>query len=198
MRGIVEQWVTAMKKGHLTKTEAWLVLQSALWHTLSCPLPAINLMKAQCKTIMAPAIEYVLNTMGVCKHFPRSLLFAPEKLFGLGISHIFFIQDIYRLQDIIFHTSTCSITGKLYKSTMELLIIELGSSLSLQELPFQEVKSLLINTLIKSSWDFLSSNNLYLRHDLEWSIPRENDTEIMTRFYLEKVPLDALSHINLC
>ena len=81
---------------------------------------------------------------------------------------------------------------------MELLIIELGSSLSLQELPFQEVKSLLINTLIKSSWDFLSSNNLYLRHDLEWSIPRENDTEIMTRFYLEKVPLDALSHINLC
>lgn len=86
----------------------------------------------------------------------------------------------------------------LYKSTMELLIIELGSSLSLQELPFQEVKSLLINTLIKSSWDFLSSNNLYLRHDLEWSIPRENDTEIMTRFYLEKVPLDALSHINLC
>ena len=184
------------EESHLTKTEAWLVLQSALWHTLSYPLPAINLMKAQCKTIMAPATEYVLNTMRVCKHFPRSLLFAPEKLFGLGISHIFFIQDIYRLQDIIFHTSTYSITGKLYKSTMELLIIELGSSLSLQELPFQEVKSLLMNTLIKSSWDFLSSNNLYLRHDLEWSIPRENDTEIMTRFYLEKVPLDALSHIT--
>jgi hypothetical protein len=79
--------------------------------------------------------------------------------------------------------ATSSITGKLYRSTLELMIIEVGSSLNLTELPFQEIKGMLTDTQIKSSWDFLSINDLYIAHDIEWIPPWEADTKVMTTFF---------------
>ncbi len=83
-----------MKTGHLSKTEVWHSLQSTLWRTLSYPLPAINLTRAQCKSIMAPVIAYALNGMRICKNFPRALVFSPEQLFSLGIPHLILCRNL--------------------------------------------------------------------------------------------------------
>jgi len=60
------EWAAAMKNGHLSHTEAWVALQSTLWWTLSYPVPAFNLTRKQCEWMMAPAIEYILNALGIC------------------------------------------------------------------------------------------------------------------------------------
>jgi hypothetical protein len=38
---------------------------------------------------MSIVLQYALPAMGVCKNFPRSLVFVPKDFFGHGIKHLF-------------------------------------------------------------------------------------------------------------
>jgi hypothetical protein len=183
MRQMATKWASEMKKGNLSKSEAWISLISTLWRSLSYPIPGLNLTKDQCEKIMAPALAYVLPAMGICHMFPRDLVFASERYFGLGIPHLYTMQKIYRLVDIQNHTATLSITGSLYQATLELLIIELGSTEDLHKLPFLDLHWLTSNSLIKSTWEFLYHNELTLCHNIRFPQPRERDIEIMSVFF---------------
>jgi hypothetical protein len=111
MMNMARDWVALMREGNLSRSEMWMAVQSTLWRTLIYPLPAINLMKKECEAIMAPIIEYILPALGICRNFPRSIVFAPKEFFGLGIQHLHTIQEILRLKDIVQHTFQESITG---------------------------------------------------------------------------------------
>jgi hypothetical protein len=45
---------------------------------------------------------------------------------GLDISHLFFLQEISRLKDIILHNFNDRLTGKLYRTSMEIFFLETG------------------------------------------------------------------------
>jgi hypothetical protein len=147
---------------------------------------------------MAPALEYALSAMGICRHFPRALVFAPEKFFGLGTPHLYTIQEIYRLSDLILHNTKETMTGLLSKSTLELLIIELGSTIDLHLLPFTQLQGLVSNSLIKSTWEFLHIHSIRLCHNISLSAPRKDDVNIMTVFYQQHLPSDILEQLNKC
>jgi hypothetical protein len=68
-------WVKQMRTGAIRKEETWLALQSTIWRTFSYPLNATNLTKIQCNSIMSPILNYALPAMGVCRNFPRVLVF---------------------------------------------------------------------------------------------------------------------------
>jgi hypothetical protein len=42
------------------------------------------------------------------------------------MQHRFTMQEIARLKDLVIHTFNDTLTGQLYKSSLELLLIELG------------------------------------------------------------------------
>jgi hypothetical protein len=62
---------------------------------------------------MAPLLHYALPAMGVCCNFPRSKVFAPTSHLGLGLQHLYTLQEIIRLNDIVTHVSKDTITRKL-------------------------------------------------------------------------------------
>jgi hypothetical protein len=136
--------------------------------------------------------------MGICCMFPRDLVFAPNRYFRLEIPHLYRMQEIYRLLDILNHTATLTITGSLYQATLELLVIELGSTEDLHKLPFPDLHRLMTNSLLKSTWQFLYHNELTLCHNIHFPRPRERDIEIMTAFFADQLPIDILDHINKC
>jgi hypothetical protein len=124
-------WADHMRTGIITKAETWLALNSTIWRTFSYPLNALNLSKKQCEQIMSPVLNYALPAMGVCRTFPRDLVFSPIKYAGLGIKHIYTLQEIARLKDILQHTYDNTTTGKLYRTSLEHLILEIGISTDL-------------------------------------------------------------------
>ncbi len=75
---------------------------------------------------MFPFLQYGLPAMGICRYFPCKLVFVPTKYMGLGMQHLYTIQEISRLKDIIDCTYKVTTTGNLYKTTLESLILELG------------------------------------------------------------------------
>jgi hypothetical protein len=80
-----------MCTGVIKKSETWLALNSTIWRTFSYPLNATNLTKT------SPVINHALPAMGICRNFPRALVFSPTKYAGLGIKHLYTVQEIARL-----------------------------------------------------------------------------------------------------
>jgi hypothetical protein len=85
-----------MKQDRCKRSEVWIALQSTIWRALSYPLQAINLSKKQWETIMAILLNYALPAMGICRNFPRVIVFAPKQSLGLGLQHQHMIQETTR------------------------------------------------------------------------------------------------------
>jgi hypothetical protein len=86
-------WADQMRTGAPARHNASLAINSTIWRTLSYGLPATNLTKAQCKKIMSPVIQYGLPALGICKTFPRTIIHAPVTDMGLGLHHLYTLQE---------------------------------------------------------------------------------------------------------
>jgi hypothetical protein len=197
MLSAVKVWVVGLRTGKLSKEESWLALQSTILHTLAYPLPVLRLSKAQCEAIMEPLFRYCLPSLGICRNFPRKLVFSTLDYMGLNFIHLFTLHDIVRLKDIVFHTMNNTLTGKLYTSSLELLLLELGCSTSYSWDPVA-IDLLATDSLIKAIWCFLFSNRITLVHTIKLEFSRENDCFIMEALCAIGTPLDDLKRCNHC
>jgi hypothetical protein len=89
---------------------------------------------------------------------------------GLNIQHLFWLQESVRIKDIILHTFNDTLTGSLYKTSLELFFLELGISPD-NTLPDPSLVTLLTTpSLIQSTMVFLSLHHIQLRHSIS-SLP---------------------------
>jgi hypothetical protein len=100
-------WADHMCTGVITKAETWLALNSTIWRTFSYPLNALNLSKKQRSGLQS------------------------DKLCRFRNKHIYTLQEIARLKDILQHTYDNTTAGKLYRTSLEHLILEIGISTDL-------------------------------------------------------------------
>ena len=114
MKTTAVKWADGMRTGRISMYKVWLAITSTIWNALTYSISATNLSKQQCEDIMAPILMYGLPALGICRYFPRKLVFAPIKYMGLGIPHLYTIQEIAKLKDIIHHTYKTTTTGDLY------------------------------------------------------------------------------------
>jgi hypothetical protein len=149
MLAAANKWAENLRTGKISRNEAWLALQSTIMRTLVYPLPAIRLTKSQCESIMAPLLHFCLPAMGVCRNFPRKLVHSTLDYIGLDIKHLFLLQEIMHIKDIILHNFNATLTGQLYRVSMELFFIELGITPSLLLTRQKAVDCLTTPSLVK-------------------------------------------------
>jgi len=99
---------------------------------------------------------------------------------------------------MIDHTSRNTNTGKLYRASTEHLILEVGMGQELLDLPYSELGFLGTDSIVKSTWKFLSQHNLRLKHDITIDLPREFDRPIMTAFFTAGYRDVEIAAINRC
>jgi hypothetical protein len=198
MRDQAIKWADCMRTGRIPREDAWLAFYSTLWKTLTYPLPALNLSKEECGKILASVLMYLLPAMGICRNFPRALVFSSIKYMGLGLKHLHATQEISRLRDIINHTYRRSTTGQLYRLSLETLFLELGLGTDLSEVPKDALQLLAANLLVKSTCEFLLQHNLELIHDIKLQPPRENDLSIMEECIKHNPSHPELLALNRC
>jgi hypothetical protein len=71
-----------------------------------------------------------------------------------------------RLRDIIYHTTYRMDTRALYKTLLEILLIELGMGKDLSSISYAASSHLVTKSLIKSTWKFLDEHSIHLKHDI--------------------------------
>jgi hypothetical protein len=166
--------------------------------TLCYPLSAINLTKKQCDNLMIPLLSYVLPAIGVCRTFPRDLIFAPTKYLGLGLKHIHTVQEITRLTDILYHVMQDSLLGSLYKTSLSGLILEIGLDSPLHSISYQRFEHVVTPSLINSTWEFLHHSQIELKHDLPMQKQRLGDRALMSILVSLEPTKDQLARLNRC
>jgi hypothetical protein len=76
---------------------------------------------------MAPVLEAGLPTSGICRTFPRDVVYVPLKYQGIALSYLFIAQGIkYILTVVEFGYDIKTLTGQLLKGNLEALKLELG------------------------------------------------------------------------
>jgi hypothetical protein len=198
MKELAIQWADCMRTGRISRDDAWLSFYSTIWKTLSYPLPALNLSKEECEKIMALILQYLLPAMGICRTFTRALVYNSVKYMGIGIHHPYTIQEILRIKDILRRVHKHSTTGKLYRSSLEVLILEIGMGEEIQNLPEDVVDTLATDSLVKSTCQFLQKYDLTLLHDIKIKPLREDDQLIMKAFYALSPTSSELMALNRC
>jgi hypothetical protein len=138
LQSVIDTWVQKLSSGKLSCQDMWIALNSTIFRTLSYPLPVLNLTRQQWESLLKPLLKFALPSLGVCHHYPRSLVFAPEGVFGIGLPHLYTCQEIACLKDMVLHTTNNTTTRALYRSSLELLHIELGSFLPLSMMPYDK------------------------------------------------------------
>jgi hypothetical protein len=147
---------------------------------------------------MSPLLQYALPAIGVCRTFPRDIVFAPTKYSGLGIKHLFTIQEITRIKDIISHTTRNTLLGDLYRQSLTILLLELGLGTVLHTIDYKRFGPLATTSLIKSSWGFLAENHLELSHNITLPPQRLDDELIMSALANLTLSTENLCHLNRC
>jgi hypothetical protein len=187
-----------MQTGRISREDAWLAFYSTIWKTLSYPLPALNLSRVEWDKIMAPILQYLLPAMGICRNFPRALVYNSVKYMGVGVQHPYTIQEIVQIKDILSHVHRRTITGDLYRTSFEILLLEIGMGAELNQIPQEVMFSLATESLVKSTCNFLQTYDLSLYHDIKIKPLREKDQLIMRALYDAGPTISELESLNRC
>jgi hypothetical protein len=196
MQAAAVKWADNLRTGSISRNEAWIALQSTILRTLAYPLPALRLTKDQCAAIMAPILRYCLPALGICRNFPRKLVFLTLDYMGLNLQHLYILQEIVRIKDIILHCFNDTFFGKLYRTSLELFVIELGMNYTPPSMTV--IKLLTTPTLIQSTMIFLLTHDFKLIHSISINPLRQNDQLIMEALVSLDVPLPDLLACNHC
>jgi hypothetical protein len=147
---------------------------------------------------MAPLLQYCLPALGVCRHFPRRLAFSTLDYMGLDIKRLFILQEIFRIKDIIFHTFNDTLTGKLYRTSLELFFLELGIQPWHFHAEENAIVALTSPSLVQTSMLFMSQFKIYLKHSIRIPLLREGDQFIIEAFLSLDIPIQDLVACNKC
>jgi hypothetical protein len=123
----VIKWVSRLKSGHLNQVDTWYALTRTIMKTLEYPMVAISLTKAQWDLIMSPLLQAVLPRIGLSRHFPHKVIYAPLSRNGLGLIHPYDNQHLQQLQTVFRHGDRQSPTGQLLHASFEQMQLEIGT-----------------------------------------------------------------------
>ena len=195
---ITTKWAAQMKAGIIKKHEMWISVTMMLWKTLEYPLHATTLTLHECEEIMAPAKTEILHGLQICEKFPSVLLFGPKSHLGLGLQHLYTLQGTMHLEDLIHQTSHNTLTGDLYRATLEQLMINIGYGSDLFGAPYPVLGKLMPYTWMTHLWEFLHKYGIRVFHDIKLPLVRQHDSFIMQRAVDAKFSFAQLEAINRC
>jgi hypothetical protein len=94
--------------------------------SLAYGTPATTLSYKECEDVQRPVVAVILPKMGIVYNAARKVVFGSAKYCGLGIDHLATVQNFSRLQYLIVHIRSKSITSKLIRQQLDYTQLEIG------------------------------------------------------------------------
>jgi hypothetical protein len=167
--------------------------------TLEYPLLALTLTGRDCAHIMAAILMGGLPACGICRNFPRNVVFAPTKFMGLDLHNPYITMGILRTDLLSSKGQMDSITGNLICATIEVTKLELGLGKSLFQTIYRHFGHLPTACWITDVWKFISKFDIEMVENTEsLSLRRIGDKFLIDRFFLHGFKGKTLTRLNRC
>jgi hypothetical protein len=96
--------------------------------SLAYGTPATTLSNKECEDVQRAVIAAILPKMGIVRNAARKVVLGTSKYGGLGLDHLATIQNYSRLQYLIGHIRSKSITRKLICQQLDYTQLEVRRS----------------------------------------------------------------------
>ena len=185
--------------GGLPRNDAWQGLQSTIMATFHYPAMATTLTEDQWEYVLKPVMQAGLNKSGISRNMPRKVVFGPTLFQGMGMLHPFHFQELEHWETILRCGNSDGTTGKLIKTSLESLRLELGVTGPITHWNYyvlhQCATPCWLKTVWKYGWDFAMD-----LHDKlpQLKAPRQNDRFLMEVFAQHTYSDTQLRLLNEC
>ena len=194
-----ELFAEQVRTGFVCQDEAWHSLNLTIMKTLEYPMEAICLSKAQWEYIMTPILKSVLPQSSIISNFPRSILYAPNSLSGLGLMHPYYKQHLKQLSLVLKELQKQDLTAKLLTTTLKQLQLESGLPCNDDNWHLCSSSSYLTECWLHNLLAFCDSHKIRL-HDscLELTKYSTHDRFLMQEFIKASYDQSSLCTLNKC
>jgi hypothetical protein len=121
---------------------------------------ATYISKADCEKIMRPFLNAGLSALGVVRTMPRAVVWGPMRYQGLGIRHLYTTQGVEHLLAILRHATHTTLSGKMLRTTIEEMQLEIGLPRSFLSYSHAQYGPLATRSWIAATWKFLSDSRI--------------------------------------
>ena len=121
MRDKAILWGNHIANGSLAPDVCWNALNTTIMKSLEYPLAATTFTSDKLTSIISPALQSALPSSGICRSFPRAILYGSASAQGLGLRNLYHTQNIRHVKDILDQAWKDSPSSKLLLANMELL-----------------------------------------------------------------------------
>ncbi|CAJ1943995.1 unnamed protein product [Cylindrotheca closterium] len=157
LREKAKNWAAKFLPQHLLHYDVLPLLKATAMKTLEYVMPLSTLGRSDWVSIMSPILQASLHKAGVCRSFPRVVVFAPLKYQGLGIPHPFALQVFHHLSFIMRHLANRTETGQYLEANLQSHQLETGTSFPLLQQEPTNTGILASKTWLKRGWIELDS-----------------------------------------
>ncbi len=184
LRNKTEVFADCLRTGYISRADAWYCLHASFMKTLEYPMEVCCLNKKQWDHIMAPLLLANLPRSGIVRSFPRQVVYGPKKYHGLGLRHPWVVQTIRHFQVLWTEWHKPSMTGKLLRSNMEQLRMEVGWPGQSAQWPLADLQKYLSKTWLSRTLIDGLTVGLTFQDDAPELLPlRVGDVFLMQRFW---------------
>ncbi|CAJ1953065.1 unnamed protein product [Cylindrotheca closterium] len=199
LREKAKNWAAKFRPQHLLCYDVLPLLKATALKTLEYVMPLSTLGRSDWVSIMSPILQASLHKAGVCRSFPRVVVFAPLKYQGLGIPHPFALQVFHHLSVLMRHSANRTKTGQYLEANLQSHQLETGISFPLLQQEPTNTGILASETWLKRVWIELDS--LGIRVEISsppLSLHCVDDRLLMDVFIDALVDQEDLLWLNWC
>ena len=199
MRQKATTWGYHIKKGTLTSEVTWTAMNTTILKSLEYPLAATTFSEDELTSILAPALLSGLPSSGLCRTFPRAILYGPPQVQGLGVHNLYHTQGIRHVKDILDQTWRNTPSAKLLIANMESMKLDagLGGSLFEQANPILWLTT--SNTIVSHTLQFCQRYRItFTEPGDNLTLKREGDAFLMEGFIAAGASITELKALNRC
>jgi hypothetical protein len=199
LRQSLEQWADQIRTSGLDHITKWLNFTTTIMRKLAYPLPATTFTRHDCDEILRP-LRSCLSALGFNRNYPTVLLHAPLSQLGLDIPDLYVSQGIEHVNMLLElgHLSN-NITGSLLRGAIEQTKLEVGLGGSLFRQDLHQLRSVVTQSWIRSTWLFLQEYNLIVDEGTEnLQLQRTEDSFLMAHFVSSGLSGNELRRLNCC
>jgi hypothetical protein len=112
-------YAMAIRNSTLQRGECSVAYGAYYFPSLAYGTPATTLSYKECEDVQRAVITAILPKMGIILNASQKVVFGTAKYGGLGLDHLATIQNYSRLQYLIGHIRSKSITSKLIRQQLD-------------------------------------------------------------------------------
>ena len=160
MQEKAQQWIDAVRNGHLHRRNVWLSLEVQFWPRIGYGVCSSTTTLKELNRALHRQYYQLLPLGGIVRTTPVGSRTVDAGFFGVGLPHLGIEALIAMSNKLLMHYGCQTATGRLMQSSYSLLFVELGLSFHPLQAPYKHFEQLATHSWMKMLWEKLSRFNV--------------------------------------